>query len=88
MEPGEFDTVSLADVPPPQRRQRAGQRGAALRALLPGQAIRIAVPAEDVAASRTIWASAANRALGRKAIRTRYADGHLYIWRKEADGDA
>ncbi len=88
MEPEEFEIVSLADVPPPQRWQRAGQRGAALRALLPGQAIRIAVPAEDVAASRATWSSVATRAWGRRSFRTRYAEGHLYIWRKEADGDA
>ena len=81
----ELEIVSLADVPAAMRQPR-GHRQLALKALLPGQAIRVAVHAEQRDRARGTWTAAAKRSWGPRTIATRYVDGHLYIWRK-GDGN-
>ena len=82
----ELEVVSLADVPAAMRQPR-GHRQLALKALLPGQAIRVPVGERKVSAVRGPWTSGANHVLGRRAVRTRYVDGYLYIWLR-GDRDA
>ena len=59
----------------------------ALRALGPGQAIRMAIPTEKVAHIRGAWLTSAGHTLGPRSVRTRYVDGYLYIWLR-GEGDA
>lgn len=80
----EFETVPLASVP--ARIRKEGSKYLALRALGPGQAIRMAIPTERRDRARGTWAAAAQRAWGPRTMATRYVDGHLYIWRK-GDGN-
>ncbi len=82
----ELEIVSLADVPAAMRQPR-GHRQLALKALLPGQAIRVAVHAEKVAHIRGAWLTSAGHTLGPRSVRTRYVDGYLYIWLR-GEGDA
>ena len=87
----EFETVPLASVPARIRKEASPKKFApymylALRALGPGQAIRMAIPTARRDRARGTWAAAAPRAWGPRTIATRYVDGHLYIWRK-GDGN-
>lgn len=80
----EFEIVPLASVPAKTRKE--GSMSLALRALWPGQAIRMAIPTERLDRARGNWIAAAKRSWGQRTIATRYVDGHLYIWRK-GDGN-
>lgn len=58
----EFETVPLASVPAKTRKE--GSMSLALRALGPGQAIRMAIPTERLDRARGTWTAAANRSWG------------------------